>query len=261
MSRVGRWGVRPGRLQAIALVIAAITPGMAGAAPPPQATPARPDAPSAPAPRDAPRDAKASSPNNEPPADLLSGKPAHGAAIDPVFARLQLQRLRCAFHDQKHIALLARPLVSTGVITFDRDRGIVRSTTAPHAEKAILTRTALRIQKGGRVEDIPLDKSKDLQAFALVFPTLLRGERQAIERSFEIALYGRADAWWALEFTPRSDSLRVLVRRVVVFGRAGELAALRVAEASGDTTDTRLSDLHTNGDVPDAEIAAAFGAP
>jgi hypothetical protein len=213
------------------------------------------------APPDEPRDATRPPSIDAPPQALLSGAPAHGAAVDPVFARLQLQRLRCAFRDEKHIALLARPLVTTGTITFDRDRGIVRSTSAPHAEKAVLTRTALRIQKGDRVEDIPLDRSKDLQAFALIFPTLLRGERQDIERSFDIALYGRADGWWALAFTPRSDSLRALVRRVVVFGRAGELAALQIVEASGDTTDTRLSEVHKNGDVPDAEIAAAFGAP
>lgn len=257
--RVARWRAWPGRLRSIALVIAAVTPGTAGAAPAPSASPGTPAAQAAPA--EQPRDAKAPPSINEPPASLLSGKPAHGAAVDPVFARLQLRRLRCAFHDQKHIALLARPLQSTGVIYFDRDRGIVRSTTAPHAEKAVLTRTALRIQKGDHVEDIPLDRSKDLQAFALIFPTVLRGDRQAIERSFELALYGRADDWWALELTPRSDSLRALVRRVVVFGRAGELTALQIAEASGDTTDTRLSDLKKNGDVPDAEIAAAFGAP
>ena len=233
---------------ACVLVALAIVPGLAIAAPPPAS-------------RGSPGTPATGSASNEPPASLLSGTPAHGAAIDPVFARLQLQRLRCAFHDQKHIALLARPLQSTGVITFDRDRGIVRSTSAPHAEKAILTRTALRIQKGGRIEDIPLDKSKDLQAFALIFPTLLRGERAAIERSFDVALYGRADAWWALELTPRADSLRALVRRVVVFGRAGELVALQIVEASGDTTDTRLSEVKKDGDVPDAEIAAAFGAP
>jgi outer membrane lipoprotein-sorting protein len=231
VRRVGRW---LGRLGSIALGIAAIASAPGFAAP---------------------------GPNDEPPATLLSGQPAHGAAVDPVFAHLQLQRLRCAFHEQKHIALLARPLQSDGVIYFDRDRGIVRSTRTPHAEKAVLTRTSLRIQKGDHTEEIPLDKSKDLQAFALIFPTLLRGERQAIERAFEIALYGRADGWWALAFAPRSDSLRALVRRVVVFGRAGELVALQVAEASGDTTDTRLSDLQKNGDVPDAEIAAAFGAP
>lgn len=258
--RIARVLARPWRVRSTALLIAAIAiaPGSAPASPSPSTSPGTPAAPAA---GDAPRDAKAPPSINEPPANLLSGAPAHGAALDPVFARLQLQRLRCAFHDEKHIALLARPLVSSGVITFDRDRGIVRSTTAPHAEKAVLTRTALRIQRGDRVEDIPLDRSKDLQAFALIFPTLLRGERPAIERSFDLALYGRADAWWALELTPRSDSLRALVRRVVVFGRAGELAALQIAEASGDTTDTRLSDLHRNGDVPDAEIAAAFGAP
>jgi Outer membrane lipoprotein carrier protein LolA-like len=255
MRRVARWRARPGTRRSIVLAIAAIAiaPGIGLTAPAPSTSPRTPAAPAAPAAPTAASDA--------PPANLLSGTPAHGAALDPVFARLQLQRLRCAFHDQKHIALLARPLQSSGVITFDRDRGIVRSTTAPHAEKAVLTRTALRIQRGDRVEDLPLDKSKDLQAFALIFPTLLRGERPAIERSFDLALYGRADAWWALELTPRSDSLRALVRRVVVFGRAGELAALQIVEASGDTTDTRLSDLHKNGDVPDAEIAAAFGAP
>ncbi|HEX8115433.1 MAG TPA: outer membrane lipoprotein carrier protein LolA [Kofleriaceae bacterium] len=233
----------------LAAIAIAIAPGLAIAAPSPSASPGTPAPPARPG------------ASNEPPANLLSGKPAHGAAVDPVFARLQLQRLRCTFHDEKHIALLARPLQSTGVITFDRDRGIVRSTTAPHAEKAVLTRTALRIQRGDHVEDIPLDRSKDLQAFALIFPTLLRGERQDIERSFDLALYGRADGWWALELTPRADSLRALVRRVVVFGRAGELVALQIAEASGDTTDTRLSEVHKNGDVPDAEIAAAFGAP
>jgi hypothetical protein len=237
-----------GRRRACAGLAAALGVLVAGAARIAAAAPPAPP-PAAPAASDGP------------PANLMSGPPAHGAALDAVFARLQLQRLRCAFHDQKRIALLARPLQSSGVITFDRDRGIVRSTTAPHAEKAVLTRTALRIQRGDHVEDIPLDRSKDLQAFALIFPTLLRGERPAIERSFDIALYGRAEGWWALELTPRSDSLRALVRRVVVFGRAGELAALQITETSGDTTDTRLSDLHKNGDVPDAEIAAAFGAP
>jgi len=230
------------RLGAAALVLAMIA-GAAGTA------------------RGAPAPTAAPAANDAPPANLLSGAPAQGAALDPVFAHLQLRRLRCAFREDKHIALLARPLQSTGVIYFDRDRGIVRATRTPHVEKAVLTRTALRITSGDHTEDIPLDKSKDLQAFALVFPTLLRGDRAAIERSFDIALYGRADGWWALAFTPRSDSLRALVRRVVVFGRAGELAALQVAEASGDTTDTRLTDLQKNGDVPDAEIAAAFGAP
>jgi hypothetical protein len=239
------------------VLLAAHAPGIAVADP--AAPPARPAAPAA-APVATPPAAPPAA-SDAPPASLLSGTPARGAALDPVFARLQLQRLRCAFRDEKHIALLARPLVSTGVLYFDRDRGIVRSTRTPHAEKAVLTRTALRIQKGDRVEDIPLDRSKDLQAFALIFPTLLRGERADIERSFDAALYGRADGWWALELTPRADSLRALVRRVIVFGRAGELAALQIAEASGDTTDTRLSEVHRNGDVPDAEIAAAFGAP
>jgi outer membrane lipoprotein-sorting protein len=191
----------------------------------------------------------------------LTGDAAHGAAIDPIFALFKVARMSCKFSEQKHIALLARPLRSTGTIYFERDRGIARATITPKPQQIVLTRTALHIRKDGRTEDIPLDKSKDLRAFALIFPTLLRGERAELERSFDIALYRGERDWWALAFAPKTESLRGLVRRVVVFGRKSEIASLQVAEASGDTTDTRLIEIKRNGDVPDAEIAAAFGAP
>jgi outer membrane lipoprotein carrier protein LolA len=196
-----------------------------------------------------------------PPANLMSGEPAHGAALDPVFAHFKLDRLACTFQEDKHIALLARPLHTTGAIYYARDRGVSRETRTPRPERVVVTRTALRIRKGDHVEDIPLDKSKDLKAFALIFPTILRGDRGELERSFDLGLYGSDAAWWALAFTPRAESMRALLRRVVVFGKKDQLVALQIVEASGDTTDTRLADVRRNGEVPDAEIAAAFGAP
>jgi outer membrane lipoprotein-sorting protein len=196
-----------------------------------------------------------------PPANLVSGEPARGAAIDPVFAHFKLDRLACTFQEDKHIALLARPLHSTGAIYYARDRGVARETRTPRPERVVVSKTSLRIRKGDHVEDIPLDKSKDLKAFALIFPTILRGDRGELERSFDIALYGSDAAWWALAFTPKAESMRALLRRVVVFGNKDQLVALQIVEASGDTTDTRLADVRRNAEVPDAEITAAFGAP
>jgi outer membrane lipoprotein-sorting protein len=203
----------------------------------------------------------ASAERDAPPSNLIAGDPARGAAVDPVFAYLKLDRLRCKFTEEKHIALLARPLRSTGTIYFERDKGIARITATPKPQHVVLTATSLRIRTAKRTEEIPLDKSKDLKAFAMVFPTLLRGQRAELERTFEIGLYGSQADWWALTFTPRPDSLRKLVRRVVVFGRKTSPVSLQVTEASGDTTDTRLTDILTDGAVPDTEIATAFGAP
>jgi outer membrane lipoprotein-sorting protein len=203
----------------------------------------------------------ASAGSDAPPASLLSGTAVHGSAIDPVFAHLTLDRLSCKFSEEKHIALLARPLRSAGTIYFARDKGIARTTLTPKVEQVVVTATSIRIRTATRSEEIPLDKTKDLKAFALVFPTLLRGDRTELERAFDIGLYGSDAGWWALAFTPKTDSLRALVRRVVVFGRKAEIVALQVAEASGDTTDTRLTEIHKNTNVPDAEIATAFGAP
>jgi outer membrane lipoprotein-sorting protein len=193
----------------------------------------------------------------------LSGQALHGAAIDAVFADLELAtlgKLSCKFVEEKHVALLARPLRSTGTIYFARDRGIARTTLAPRPEQVVLTQRSLRIRKGARIEEVPLDKTKELRAFAMIFPTLLRGDRGELERAFEIGVHRGDHDWWALAFTPKSDALRKLVRRVVVFGRKAEIVSLQVIEASGDTTDTQLTEIHKNGSVPDAEIATAFGA-
>jgi outer membrane lipoprotein-sorting protein len=195
-----------------------------------------------------------------PPAALVSGAPARGAAIDPVFALLKLERLSCKFSEEKQVALLARPLTSTGTIHFERERGIARSTLTPKVQHVVLTRTTLRIRTDKKSEEIPLDKSKDLRAFALIFPTLLRGERAELERAFDLGLYGSAGDWWALSFTPKTASLKKLVKRVVVFGRKTQVVSLQILEASGDTTVTRLTDIRTNAEVPDTEIATAFGA-
>jgi hypothetical protein len=195
------------------------------------------------------------------PAQLLAGAAAHGAAIDPVFAKIKLARMRCAFREEKHVALLAKPLRSAGTIVFDHTRGIARVTTAPKPSRAVLTAASLRITTDQRTEEIPLDKMRDLKAFALIFPTLLRGDRGELERAFDLGLYGDAKASWALAFVPRADALRKLVSRVVVLGRGDTLAGLEISEASGDTTDTQLTDVATDAAVTDAEISTAFGAP
>jgi outer membrane lipoprotein-sorting protein len=195
----------------------------------------------------------------DPPATLISGTPATGAVVDPAFAHLKFDRMRCKFSEAKHVALLAKPLTSTGTIYFDHDKGIARVQATPKPQAVVVTKTAVRIKTETKVEEIPLDKSKDLKAFALVFPTLLRGDRAELEKSFAIGLYGKDADWWALSFTPKSDSLKKIVTSVVVIGHKADPVALKIVEASGDTTDTQLTELAKNGDVPDSEIAAAFG--
>jgi outer membrane lipoprotein-sorting protein len=196
----------------------------------------------------------------DPPASLLTGEAKHGAALDPVFVHFKLDKMSCKFSEQKHIALLAKPLTSSGVIYYDRDKGIARTTLAPKKQQVVLTKTTISIRSDKHTEEIPLDKTKDLRAFAMIFPSLLRGDRAELEKAFDIGLYGSDSDWWALSFAPKADTLKKLVRKVVVVGRKGDVVSLQVVEASGDTTDTQLTDVLKNGDVPAAEIATAFGA-
>jgi hypothetical protein len=182
--------------------------------------------------------------------------------IDALFDRLRLdrlERLQATFAEEKHIALLARPLRQSGTIYFDRSRGIARLTRAPRPERMVLTTKSLRVEKSGKVEEIPLDKSKALRAFAMVFPALLRGERAQLESAFALHLRGTASQAWSLTLTPVDPALCGLVSRVVVSGQGADVSRVQTFEASGDTTDTRFSGIAKNAAVPAAEMARGFG--
>ena len=116
----------------------------------------------------------------DPPAACPRTAASDSSTLDPLFNLLRLdrlERLKAQFSEEKRIALLARPLRQTGTIYFDRTRGIARVTQTPRPERMVLTTTSLRVEKGKKLEEVPLDKSKALKAFALAFPALLRGER------------------------------------------------------------------------------------
>jgi outer membrane lipoprotein-sorting protein len=194
------------------------------------------------------------------PSSVITGEAKHDAALDPVFKLFKLDRMRATFTEEKSVKLLAHPLRSTGTIVFSRDRGVARLTTKPKVTSVVITPTTLKFKDANHSEEIPLDKSKDLKAFALIFPSVLRGDRVALEKSFAIGLYGSDTDRWALVFTPKTDSLKKLVAKIAVYGTRGDLTGVDITETSGDTTVLTLSDLKNNGDVADSEITAAFGA-
>ncbi len=207
--------------------------------------------------------APAATTSDTPPADLVTAKPADATTLAAVMKLLGVTRLAADFKEQKHSALLARPLVTKGTLVYERERGLVRSVTAPRPHQVVVTQTTLTFRKGSRTETVPLAKSRDLKAFALVFPALLRGDRDEIARSFELAVRGSAQDWWALTLTPKAESLKKLITSVVVIGRGNEVRELRVVEASGDHSEMTLSAIRTNSDVADSELTGfgSAGAP
>lgn len=188
---------------------------------------------------------------------LLEAKSKEPAAR--MLELLAFERLRCTFSEEKQVALLKRPLRSGGFIVFDKQEGVARITRSPRPAKAVVTRTTLRLTRGKRYEEIALDKSKELRAFAMVFPALLRGDREELERSFELVGFGSSKGRWGLRLSPRGDALRKLVRQVLVVGKGGTLLLLEVVEASGDRSRTWLTEQRTGAEVTGEELAAAFG--
>jgi len=197
------------------------------------------------------------------PSPCVKPSPHDAAAVEPLFELLRLDRvdrLRADFAEEKRIALVARPLHAAGQLYFDRKRGIARVTRSPATERVVVSTSTLRIEKAGKVEEVPLDRSKSLRGFALIFPALLRGDRAALEAIFDLDVAGAPKNAWSLTLLPKEAGLCGLIRKVVVFGQGPEVRKLRVEETNGDTTETSLSAIARNAAVQPAEIAEAFGA-
>jgi len=183
------------------------------------------------------------------------------ATVSGVMKLLGVTRLAADFVEQKHSSLLAKPLTTKGTLVYDREKGLVRSVTGARAQQVIVTQTTLTIKKGKRTETVPLAKSKDLKAFALVFPALLRGDQGEIAKSFDLAIRGTVKDVWVLTLTPKAASLKKLISEVTVIGKSGEVRELHVKEASGDHSEMVLSGIRTNTDVKDTELTGFASTP
>lgn len=172
--------------------------------------------------------------------------------------------LYAEFKEEKHMALLAAPLVSRGTLHFSSDR-LARHTTSP-------LRSSLVIQ-GGRIDfgdeqghdSIDFSQNQVVKLFVESFTKILAGDRAALERIYHIEFKPMGepeDRAWKLTLKPKVEPMTKYIDRLEVEGTGLTFSVMRVFEVGGDRTDTiftKVDTQHTYEGLEERQVFSVMG--
>lgn len=167
----------------------------------------------------------------------LALAPGAGAA-DWTVARLMEGLARnppglATFNETKFIAILDRPVESSGELRFTPPHRLEKRTLAPGAEMLVVDRDALTMERQGKRHTISLRDHPEVAVFIESLRGTLAGDRASLERAFALALQGD-ERRWSLELRPLSVAAGRFVARIEVSGSGAEVRRIEITQADGD---------------------------
>lgn len=142
---------------------------------------------------------------------------------------------RVEFIEKRYAALLDKPLVSKGEMTYTAPNRLVKRTIEPKAEYMILEGDTLTLERGLRKMTIQLASRPEARAFVDSIRSTLSGNRLALEKSYVLQLSGRVDDW-KLVLTPKESGISALLKRINISGNGRQIRELEYLQADDDRT-------------------------
>ena len=140
---------------------------------------------------------------------------------------------RAKFVEKKYIALLDKPVVATGEMTYTAPDRLEKLTLTPKPERLLLERDQLSIERDKRKLTINLAAQPEALAFVDSIRGTLAGDRSALERNYALHLAGTTDKW-VLTLLPSDQKIAALVLRITVSGSGNQVRQIEYLQADGD---------------------------
>jgi outer membrane lipoprotein-sorting protein len=209
-------------------------------------------------------DADAGAPKQQTAASDAGTKPAPGQENVDVASLLsafsKMPGLEASFSEEKHIALLAKPLTSRGTLFFTHPGLLLRRIEAPEPSEVVISKDSLRMRDKAGEQTLDLRTRKDIRPFVESLTWILAGDRAALEKVYTIAFQPEQAARpWQLSLKPKVLPLSQLIAELRIQGRGMYVAQIEVQETSGDKTITRILSANPKRTFSAAERAKLFG--
>lgn len=147
----------------------------------------------------------------------------------------QTRSARASFVEKKHVRVLEQPLIASGELSFTAPDRLEKRTLRPRPELLLLQGDSLTLERAGRSTRLDLRSHPEVAAFTESIRGTLAGDRQALERLYQLSLQG-TQASWVLTLIPADAEMRALVERVRIAGRHAELSVIEIQQANGDSS-------------------------
>ncbi|CAG9170652.1 hypothetical protein LMG23992_01694 [Cupriavidus laharis] len=161
-----------------------------------------------------------------------SGPAAWG--VDQLMSALaQRKSGRVQFTEKKYLAMLERPVESSGELVFVAPDHLEKRTVTPKPENLVLDGDMMTVERGGKRYTMPLQNYPEVAAFIESIRGTLAGNRTALERYYKLGLEGRASRW-TLILTPADSRMAAMVSQVRIDGAHDTLDSVEIRQADGD---------------------------
>jgi hypothetical protein len=167
---------------------------------------------------------------------LISGTVAHAAGddLDEVMHLLAARRHgEVSFIEQHFLALLKRPVESSGELIYDAPNRLEKRTLEPRPESLVLVDNVLTVQRGHRSHVLELKSYPQILPFVESIRATLAGDRGALERVFKLQ-YSGSLARWTLVLEPLDAQVARNIAQVQIDGMRDDLLKIEIRSADGD---------------------------
>ena len=139
------------------------------------------------------------------------------------------------FVEKRYAALLDKPVVSRGEMTYTAPNRLEKRTLEPKAETVILDGDSLSLERGQRRMTIQLSSRPEARAFVDSIRSTLSGNRAALEKNYAMQLSGHSEDW-KLVLSPTEPKIASLIKRITVSGNGRQIREIEYLQIDDDRT-------------------------
>jgi outer membrane lipoprotein-sorting protein len=147
----------------------------------------------------------------------------------------QIHSDHASFVEKKFIAMLDKPVESSGELFYTAPDYLEKRTIKPKPESMILDHGSLVIERGRQKRGLQLQDYPELAAFIDSIRGTLAGDRKALERNYRLSLDGTAEHW-TLELLPLDEKMQASVKRIRIAGVRDAVRSIEITQSDGDSS-------------------------
>jgi outer membrane lipoprotein-sorting protein len=147
----------------------------------------------------------------------------------------QIHSDHSSFVEKKSIAMLDKPVQSSGELFYTAPDHLEKRTIKPKPESMILDHGTLVIERGRQKHGLQLQDYPELAAFIDTIRGTLAGDRKALERNYRLSLDGTVEHW-TLQLLPVDEKMQAVVKRIRIAGVRDAVRSIEITQADGDSS-------------------------
>jgi outer membrane lipoprotein-sorting protein len=140
---------------------------------------------------------------------------------------------RATFVEKKYMAILDRPVESSGELHYTPPDRLEKRTIKPKPETMLVEGGVLTVERGNQKHTLQLSEYPELAGLIDSIRGTLAGDRKALERSYKLKLQGDAERW-TLSLFPTDPKMATSVHLIRIAGSRDDVRRIEVIQTDGD---------------------------